>query len=418
MKTRLTLFAFLAVVSLLLASCNLPVPTATATEPPILTIIDTPSVSTGTTPTLPGLAIAHVPAGQAISILKIHMLDPFSGWGIGGLSQAQDHVFRTQDSGVTWRDVTPPQPAPAAGDAAIAIGDFRDASTAWVIYGTEMVPPPANLYIWYTHDGGATWQYSTIDTSISSEFFTPRFIDFADAMHGWLLVYLGAGMSHNYVALLGTMDGGLTWNTLVTPQDSIDIQSCPKTSMVFFDAQNGWLGRECQGLYPSPHILRTTDGGVTWTRIEPPAPAGAPNLFTDYACDMASPNPFSASSVIMAMKCLSMADYSTQKNYIYSTTDGGATWTSYPLPADYSLGEGLYFFDPLNGFAFGRKIYKTTDGGQAWTFVQQVFWSGQFSFVNADQGWASVINDSNENGLVETGNGGVDWDMLNPLVVP
>jgi len=418
MKTRLTLFAFLSIVSLLLASCNLPVPAATATELPTLTTPQTQPVPVEPTPTLPGPGITHVPAGQAISIMNIHMLDPYSGWGIGGLNQAPQHVFRTQDGGVTWRDVTPPQPAPAAGDLAIAIGDFRDASTAWVIYGTDMAPPPAYLYLWYTHDGGATWHYSAIDTSISSEYFNPWFIDFADAMHGWLLVYLGAGMSHNYVALFGTTDGGLTWSTLVTPQDSNDIQSCPKTGMVFSDAQNGWLARECNGLYPAPHILRTTDGGVTWTNIEPPAPADAPNLFSDYVCDIASPNPFSASSVIIAMKCLSLSDYLTQKNYIYSTTDGGATWSSYPFPADYSLGESLYFFDPLNGFAFGRKIYRTSNGGQTWTFVQEVFWSGQFSFVNADQGWASVINDSNEKALVETGNGGVRWDMLNPIVVP
>jgi photosystem II stability/assembly factor-like uncharacterized protein len=418
MKIRLPLFAFLTVVSLLLASCNLPVATAAFTEQPTLTITDTPPIPAVPTPTLPGPVIAHVPAGQVISIMNIHMLDPFSGWGIGGPSQAQDHVFRTQDSGVTWRDVTPPQPAPAAGDKAIAIGDFRDASTAWVIYGSEMAPPPAYLYLWITHNGGANWQYSSIDTSISTESFSPWFIDFVDALHGWLLVYLGSGMSHNYVALLATTDGGLTWNTLVTPQDSNEIQSCSKTSMVFFDVQNGWLARECKGLYPAPHIMRTTDGGATWTRIEPPAPASAPNLFTDYACDMATPNPLSALSVIMAMKCLNMADYSTQKNYIYSTSDGGATWTSDPLPADYSLGEGLHFFDPLNGFAFGRKIFKTSDGGQTWTFVQQVTWSGQFSFVNADQGWASVSNDSNENALVKTGDGGVHWDMLNPIVVP
>lgn len=418
MKTRSPLFTFLTVVSLLLASCNLHVSTATPTELPTLMTTDTPPVPAGPTPTLLRPAIAHLSAGQAISIMKIHMLDPFSGWGIGGLSQAQDHVFRTQDGGKSWRDVTPPQPTPAVGDKAIAIGDFQDASTARIIYGTEMAPPPAYLHFWTTHDGGATWQYGSIDTSISSEFFNPWFVDFADAMHGWLLIYLGAGMSHNYVALLGTTDGGLTWNTLVTPQDRNDIQSCSKTGMVFFDAQNGWLARECNGLYPAPHIMRTTDGGVTWTRIEPPAPNGTPNLFNDYACDMASPNPFSGASAIMAMKCLSVTDYSTQKNYIYTTTNGGSTWSSYPLPADYSLGEGLSFFDPLNGFAFGRRIYKTTDGGQTWTFVQEVYWSGQFSFINADQGWASVINDSNENALVETGNGGVHWDMLNPIVVP
>ena len=396
----------------------MPIATAIATELPTLAITDTPPVPAVPTPTLPGPIIAHMSAGQAIGIMKIHMLDPFSGWGIGGLSLAQDHVFRTQDGGVTWRDVTPPQPTPADWDMHHAIGDFQGTSTAWVIYPTQVAPPPHYLYIWVTHDGGATWQYSSINTSISTEFFIPFLIDFVDVTHGWLLVYLGAGMSDNYIALLGTTDGGLTWNTLVTLQDSNDLQSCPKTSMVFFDAQNGWLARECQGLYPAPQIMRTTDGSATWTRIEPPAPVGTPNLFTDYACDMASPNPFSASSVIMAMKCVSVVDHSTQKDYVYSTTDGGATWTSYPLPTDYSLGEGLYFFDPLNGFALGRKIYMTTDGGETWTFVQQVFWTGQFSFVNANQGWASVINDNNENALVKTGNGGVHWDMLNPMVVP
>jgi hypothetical protein len=38
-------------------------------------------------------------------------------------------------------------------------------------------------------------------------------------------------------------------------------------------------------------------------------------------------------------------------------------------------------------------------------------------FVNA--AWAaSVVNDSNELALVKTDNGGVSWDMLNPMVAP
>jgi photosystem II stability/assembly factor-like uncharacterized protein len=403
-----------------MASCNLSFPAATTTVTPTLPKVNssTQAVPDRFIPTLRGPAILHVPTGQAVSIMKIHMLDASSGWGIGGLRQAQDHVFRTQDGGETWQDVTPPQPAPAAGEKTTANGFFRDASMAWIIYGSETVLPTPFLYLWFTRDGGATWQYSPIDTSISPESFIPWFIDFTDALHGWLLLYLGAGMSHNYVALLGTTDGGLTWNTLVTPEDSVDIQGCAKTGMVFFDASDGWLARECKGLYPAPHIMHTTDGGVTWERIEPPPPAASPNLFTDYTCDMASPNPFSASTVIMVMKCLSMADFLTEKDYVYSTADGGISWNSYPLPVDYSMGEGISFFDLLNGFAFGHKIYKTMDGGKTWTFVQQVFWSGQFSFISQNQGWASVINDSDQNALVKTSNGGERWEMLNPMVMP
>jgi photosystem II stability/assembly factor-like uncharacterized protein len=415
LKTRPNILPYLVILLLLSSSCNVPVPKATVTVAPTLPKVHTQSPRT---PTVPEPAIQHVPAGQAVSIMNIHMLDATSGWGIGGLNQAQDHVFRTSDGGVTWQDVTPPQPVPAAGDTSNAIGDFLGASMAWVIYGTGAVPPPPFLYLWYTNDGGATWKYSPIETSISPENFIPWFLDFPDSKHGWLLVYLGAGMNHNYVALLGTQDGGLTWNTLVTPQDSADIQSCPKTGMVFFDAENGWIARECKGLYPAPHIMHTIDGGLTWRRIEPPAPASTPSLFNDYACDMASPNTSSASSVTLAMKCLNMADFSTEKDYVYWTNDAGVTWSSYPLPPDYVLGEGLTFVDPLNGFAFGRKIYRTSDGGKTWTFVQEVFWSGQFSFISENQGWASVINDSDQNALVKTLNGGVRWEMLNPLVVP
>ena len=68
------------------------------------------------TPIIPGPAIPHMAAGQKFDITYIHMVDTNQGWGIGGPAQAEDHVFHTQSGGQTWRDVTPPQPAPTAGD--------------------------------------------------------------------------------------------------------------------------------------------------------------------------------------------------------------------------------------------------------------------------------------------------------------
>ncbi len=68
------------------------------------------------------------------------MVDANQGWGIGGPAQTEDHVFRTQTGGQTWLDVTPPQPAPAAGDAIAALGFFADASNGWVVYGRPTLP--------------------------------------------------------------------------------------------------------------------------------------------------------------------------------------------------------------------------------------------------------------------------------------
>jgi photosystem II stability/assembly factor-like uncharacterized protein len=356
-----------------------------------------------------------------IDIMHIHMVEENQGWGIGGLNKASDHVFRTPDGGQTWQDVTPPQPAPGAGSSFTTLGYFMNEATAWVVYGyaADSGGVPPFLKVWKTGDGGSTWSYSSIDTSLApGEAFSPYFLNFADAQHGWLMVYLGAGMMHAYVALLMTIDGGVTWTDILDPFTENGIQSFPKTGMVFVDPQTGWLTRDGQGVDPSPHIFRTTDSGVIWMRLELPAPADTPNLYDSYACGNYSPNAFSALSVAIVMKCLDNESYKSEKNYAYFTSDGGITWQTTPLPADYNLGEGLYFFSPQSGLALGHKIYKTSDGGQTWEFIQQVSWDGQFSFLSMDLGWAHVYNDQGENALVKTVNGGKTWTMLHPVVGP
>ena len=118
------------------------------------------------------------------------------------------------------------------------------------------------------------------------------------------------------------------------------------------------------------------------------------------------------------MKCLDQATFKSEKDYAYFTSDGGITWQTTPLPIDYTLGEGLFFFSPQSGLALGLKIYQTSDGGQTWKFIQQVSWDGQFSFVSMELGWAYVFNDVGEIALVKTVNGGETWTMLHPLVGP
>ncbi len=395
-----------------------PSATPTLTETDTAPILPTPPVLT---PTLAGPAMTHFVLGQKIDITYIHMVDVNQGWGIGGLDKASDHVFRTRDGGETWREVTPPQPAPGAGASITALGYFLDADTAWVTYGppagTYAVPP--FIQVWKTEDGGGKWSYGSIDTSlVTGEAFSPYYLNFADKQRGWLMVYLGAGMMHAYVALFMTVDGGATWTDILDPYTTNDIQSFSKTGMVFVDPKTGWLTRDSQGVDPSPHLFRTTDSGVTWKRLDLPAPADIPSLFNSYACGTTSPNAFSAVSVIIAMTCRDIGTFKIEKDYTYFTSDAGGTWQTYPLPSDYSLGEGLYFLSPQNGLALGRMIYKTSDGGKTWNFIQQVSWDGQFSFVSMELGWAHVFNDQGETALVKTINGGETWVMLYPVVGP
>ncbi len=385
-------------------------------------------------PTL-GPALQRYAAGQKIDITFIHMVDLQNGWAFGGLDQHSDHLFRTQDGGSTWKDVTPPQPAPGPGESNQGKGAFLDASSARVIF-TLAAPSPAPPYalIWYTSDGGSSWKYSVLDTSAFQEIFDPLFMDFPDAQHGWLLAALGAGMSHEYVGLFSTQDGGASWSDILDPYmtSSVgdDIQSCDsKTGMVFVDAENGWLTRDCSGLIDVPHIFKTSDGGVSWTRLDLSSPTGDPVFFSSFGCGTFSPNAFGPSSVLFDLRCFDLATFKSEKDFLYSTSDGGGSWSIHPLPAGYALGQGfrlgeafviapgLAFQDVQNGFALGRTIFKTADGGKTWSAGKTVDWDGQFSFVDAAHGWA-VAGNNGQIALVQTANGTSSWKEIKASVGP
>lgn len=370
-----------------------------------------------------GPMIPHLAAGQTFEMMSIHMVDTNQGWGIGGIDKASDHVFRTQTGGQTWRDVTPPQPAPTAGEAVAALGFFADASNGWVVYGpADPSAFPPYLLVWTTHDGGASWTYGVIDsTGVSAESFSPWYLDFSDSQHGWLLVLLGGGMMHAYVALYSTSDGGATWTDILDPNTENDIQSFTKTGMIFVNAQTGWLTRDAQGVDASPHTFLTRDGGVTWTRIDLPAPSGTTGWFDNNSCGTYSPVALSAQSALFTMKCLDNATYKVEHDYLYATGNGGQTWQSASLPPDFKVSDppsgGLYFTNAQTGLALGRVIYRTDNGGKSWSLVKLVNWDGQFTFFDLNTGWA-VASNAGQIALVQTMDGGRTWQEVKPVVAP
>jgi photosystem II stability/assembly factor-like uncharacterized protein len=106
-------------------------------------------------------------------------------------------------------------------------------------------------------------------------------------------------------------------------------------------------------------VLRTLDGGATWTVR--PVPGAETTDFRDI--EAFSPD----EAVIMGID---------RPAKIFRTTDGGETWTQ--TFADDSPGvflDGLAFFDEKNGLAVGDPtdgrffVISTTDGGASWTLL-------------------------------------------------
>ncbi|MFH2103383.1 MAG: hypothetical protein ABIJ39_08530 [Chloroflexota bacterium] len=399
---------------------TLPAPAETATVPASPTAVPSPlpPQASPTTPVL-GPGIARLPAGQQVEITTIQMVTTTVGWAIGAVDRAGDHVLRTQDGGLTWRDVTPPEPAPTGPDdikEAIGYFDRHDPDLAWVMFliqgGWEV---PDYAIVWHTQDGGASWQPGYIDTAVAYEGFVPTDLVFANAINGWFLAHLGGGMHHDYVTLYSTQDGGSTWMQVITPYDDPSgIQSCSKTGMAFADARNGWLTINCHGVRWNPFILTTTDGGRTWQEIAPALPPTAPSEADGY-CGTDAPVLWSPRQGAFILECFTL-DGSTlgSSYYLFTTADGGESWQMRSAPSGSLLWTSS---GPTEGFALGRTIFRTVNGGQTWTEVKQVNWDGQFSFVSPLHGWA-VARSEDLIALVRTVNGGGIWQEIQAVIAP
>jgi photosystem II stability/assembly factor-like uncharacterized protein len=289
-----------------------------------------------------------------------------------------------------------------------------------IYHSRDAMVVPASAVIWRTQDGGQTWHSSSpLDLQGLNEVYLPSDLVFADAQNGWLLVHVGAGMSHDYVTLYRTQDGGQTWARLIDPYGGSEIQVCYKDSLVFSSAQNGWLTGDCGGVMAGAFLYQTTDGGLTWQSVTLPTPADAPGLFSENGpiCSTQSSAFSSAQAGKLILRCrdLSQDPYVTTY-YLYTTSDGGATWTMTSSPTgtqDFITGD--------TGWALSRDLFHTTDGGQTWTLVKTVNWDGQFSFVSDTFGWA-VARAASDAGtlfaLVQTIDGGKTWSIIHPVIAP
>ncbi len=419
--TKFFLFAFLG--GLLLAGCSLgrqvpPLPpTATPTETlaaPTPTVLP-PSPTPEPSPT------AEIPPFE---LGQVKMLDALHGWGAG--SRGVEHVpevARTSDGGQTWAPANPPEAVRPPNGRVTAF--FMDDRHAWVIYVGEPGPELVNATVWRTADGGATWQPATIDSSgLMMDFFYPGQIAFRDAGHGWMLVHLGVGMNHDYVAVLTTQDGGASWEYIVDPTKDNLWMSCQKNGVWFRDELHGYAVGTCDGVMAGLYLYDTADGGETWNEAALPAPDEVPGAYTDEMsmCEGTDLLFTDAQHGSLLVRCTDMNSMQARR-WLYRTVDGGQSWSSALLPAP--LGEitfldenqGWYIAPPAPDSTVGTKVYHTTDGGATWAELAAIDWSGPVNFADAQNGWVAGGSQVGK-ALLHTADGGATWEQVKALITP
>ncbi len=140
---------------------------------------------------------------------------------------------------------------------------FLDFEHGWIVVTDHTLNRD---YLFRTSDGGATWERKTAPNGVQKLFFL-------NATSGWALQSVGAAGSLASVSyrLLRTEDGGSTWTEVsshLLTSGSND-QAPFLTGLAFSDSEHGWIVGGAP--YNVGIVLETVDGGRTIRKLEQPS---------------------------------------------------------------------------------------------------------------------------------------------------
>ncbi len=226
-----------------------------------------------------------------------------------------------------------------------------DAQTVWVSGAPGLVGR--------TTDGGETWAMLTGPWPDSLQFRDVHAFSDREAF----VLSIGNGADSR---IYHTVDAGESWRLSFQNNDPNAFFDC----FSFWDRQRGFAFSDSyQGEFT---LIRTNNGGETWTRVDPTlvpdAREGEGAFAASGTCVETQPGGFGwfgtgASSV---------------DTRVIRTGDYGATWSEASTPIESAAGDegitSVLFWDAQNGIAMGspstretKNVAVTADGGATWT---------------------------------------------------
>lgn len=254
-----------------------------------------------------------------------------------------------------------------------------------------------------TGDGGATWNRLAIPDAEKLDF---RDVDAVSEDTAYVLS-IGAGESSR---IFKTTDAGRTWALQFTNTD-------PKAffdAMAFWDADRGIAFSD--SVDGQLVILRTENGGRAWTRV--PA-AGLPPALDNEGAFAAS----GTNVAVHGRDHVWIGTGAAAVSRVLRSSDGGRTWTAAATPLAAGPSAGIFsiaFGSDRNGIVVGGDYRKeaeaidnaaiSSDGGVTWTPVRGL--SGFRSVVAYVPGSTSDVIAVGPQGADYSTDGGRTWTAL------
>lgn len=278
---------------------------------------------------------------------QVQFFNANEGWvktGNGGL-------IHTTDGGNNWTRVYP-----FPNDSLYNMSDFA-AGMSWgstthgyTLYNKGDLSNMFNsrgVYLLKTVNGGTNWSKHHLDSSgrVALQ------IQFVNSATGWITMF----KMNEGIRMMRTNDGGQSWT--VQPYPFV-------TSFSFLDSMVGWAITTWKddSLTTTPtnwSVERTMDGGMTWQRKYTDTAVNVGNLLSIKAIDSNS--------------CWAMGPTKT----ILRTSNGGTTFTKKVLPSAFTLNskhKNMYAIDANHAWisedpednSQNSVVHYTSDGGLNW----------------------------------------------------
>ena len=262
----------------------------------------------------------HLPSGDMPGALQIGFTSHLVGWLWIPEGQAspdrldfyptQADLYATPDGGATWRHVSHLdksllQPAPTSDNCPTAFGriEYLSPTAGW------MSPRCADSPMLVTGDGGATWKPASFP--IPSSAGCPCYLQsmqFEDVTHGIAVFSGNSGLSGSTV-ILATSNSGASWQALPQPGTGflLQLSIVDPNDLFALVTPPGWTKLSKAGF----ELHRSTDGGHSWTMVQPAVPGTWPPGFMDFVdLDHGFESNVNGADVLLV------------------TSDGGKTWRS------------------------------------------------------------------------------------------
>jgi hypothetical protein len=252
-------------------------------------------------------------------------------------------LYRSVNGGSRWTRVPLPDPAL---DSDIPLLDVEVAPSV-----------PSTLYslalnrLWRTTGSGASsTEIFAYPNGPDLQFLR---VDPTDPLHLW-----GSAPGEIDDSIVQSTDGGATWNPLAAPVPgcgSLDLQVAPSSPSTLYLAGASPVGPFCRE--PLSAVLRSTDGGATWTEADGGLNGGT---ITRLAIDPHDPDLLYAGTG-------GGEDPASQGNGVWKSTDGGVSWSQTGGQLTGTIAALVVSPDGVVWAAkVGEGVFRSGDGGASW----------------------------------------------------